>query len=643
MDAQDDSSPADDFPTAPPSDPPTAPAGETPGPEEGVASRPSVSGRNLRRSLADRHRAKPQSRWPILLAVASGLVGLVFVVLIVLEGSPRVVTLWVCNGLDVPYDARVGAVSVTIAPGDFEQVRLAMEGESLDVSIAPIGSAVLFTPSTLTIDARQLRGHTLVVNPDRVAVLAREEAIYGSPPLGTPPPAPTSFHYGALLHEVDRVGFIGWFPEKMRAQPGISHSLESRIIVVDGLPLHRLAAVMVSSAPDDAERLARLFRDRSAWRPADPEPLEILTQLVAPEGVRELLEPGLEARPVRVGWHERWQDAVTLLEPERDLGAEYRALLEQSPDDGDLAYLTARVSRDPGEIERLVGRAVSGATPSPHAENARGRRLLRVGRFEEALERLERAAAAVPENADFRDDANEALAALGRTAEVIEREKEHVAAMPIDDERTGAQVRRLVALGMDEEAESVWGDLYAGLRGLWLTEPPASEFVYFRRLHALHLAEAKRDRDAFVEAARALAEVGDDDAAWKLAVIQGDGATVEELLGPYAMAEWLLLGHAVAARAGDGPRARRLLEQAIAAFAERDRGERELARLLRGEARPSVESIVALPLELDTLRIALVTIGLADPEVREAAFAHARLLNAAALAFPHLVIDELTH
>jgi tetratricopeptide (TPR) repeat protein len=314
------------------------------------------------------------------------------------------------NGTDRPYTVAVNGTEHRLPPQAATPVRVA-EG---DVKIESRDPAVPLEPIEGRIEtsffSRPFASHTFAVNPDRLAVLVKEESVYAEVP--RPPQRPAELHTGQAFYEFSGLDYeFAPFPATVQAKKGETVT-KTRVALYPGLtPEFRLAVVSHLLPPAEqhayAERLLRFQPDNVLalqW---------LLSQLPDQEAIA-FLEPRLGPQPLLVEWHRAYQQLMEKTHPETDLRPRYRKLAADTKDNPDALYLLARAGdEDPTEAEALLRRTAAG-TPTPYVLHGLAYHALDQGNFDEALRWEEKAYRQAPRNPVLRQGYHMILLAAKR-------------------------------------------------------------------------------------------------------------------------------------------------------------------------------------------------------------------------------------
>ncbi|HVK10092.1 MAG TPA: hypothetical protein VM597_15090, partial [Gemmataceae bacterium] len=314
-------------------------------------------------------------KWPKYVAAALflGLAAL-YLGAAVYRGQNRRV--YLVNGMDKAYTVSVNGEPHHLMPNAPKRVEVP-EGE-VAVDWPDGGEG----PQTVTVRtpffSRPFKAPVFVINPDRLALLERDTTVYTDG--AVPPDAPSEVVTGRLLTEFAEVDYeFEPFPPQIQAKAG-SKITKTRAGVIPAAGPMRMARAAMLPPDQGREYIRRLLR----FDPDNALAVRWVAALFPPAEALPLLRTRLGDRPVRVDWHVAYQSVAERAEPDHDLRAEYRALVEETKRAPAAVYLQGRVEDGPAE-EKLLEEAATANPPVPQAAASLGRRLLTRGEFGPAL------------------------------------------------------------------------------------------------------------------------------------------------------------------------------------------------------------------------------------------------------------------
>jgi tetratricopeptide (TPR) repeat protein len=521
---------------------------------------------------------------------------------------------YLVNGTPIPYTATVNGTGYPVMPGRPTPIRVP-EG---DIAVALKGPGVPAEEQACRLETpfwtRPFARRTFVLNPDRVAVVAREVTIYSTQPV--PADEPDVRFTGQLLHEFQNIDYeFAPFPPQISVKGG--DRFKKYRLDLPPIPdaEARLRSVMEAGSLPEAQEYARRWL---AFQPNDSAMLLWLVTQLSPEDAIAFLKPRLAERPVRSEWHRAYQMAVERGQPDRDLIPEYRALVESARRSPDAVYLLARLCPH-DECLKLLAEAAGGRSPSHLAENALGYHALAEGRFDDAVRWCGKAIAGDPGNLLFEMQFEHALWANRSYDELLERCAVKLAANPDGPAAVFLKARVLLARGDRAGAQQAVDEVLGRLGA------PAGQRNPIANVLDLFEALVKRDRAAFLRAA----EAGGKGDPFTVALLQDRpeqaAASVRDTKEPVRAARYGLL-FLCAERNGKTAVANEALANYVAALRRGGHEERAFAALLT-RARPTAEQLKDSSIDVNDKRIAVAVALRKFPELGPEAAAFARRLN----------------
>jgi hypothetical protein len=594
-----------------------AAAGAAPAPSPPIPARPPLS----------------MKRLALVGAVVASLIAAVYVSVCFFYG--RHLPVAIVSGTSQPYSIELNGQAYRIVPRNPVKLDLA-EGDFV-LHGAPGAKADLRFTVQAPFFSRPFARTVLVVNPDRAAVVYREQVKYHSSTSPADPNEKNDFavfanHEFYSLAEPDY--FFEPFPEKISMPSGTGVTTKSRLDVFAGLPLDMLASLVSEKLGADA---LREFLGNQARVTTEDETLQrLLMTSLKPAEARTIFEAHLDDRPTPIEWHRAYQFLIDSQFPAVDLRATYRKRMEANPDEGAWTYLYARLLHDPAEAYPYYQKALQVAHPTPYASYALATDAFADGQYSESLALLAAAERAGLHNETLRRRKRETLLALGRVDDVLAEIRAQRNRDPLDAE---AFVDELM-LTLSRQP-----DRTAGLRA-------TAEFA--GRLRARHGSSNSDQIDHFLASRLAYglgkeAEFADHAAklrgplnAFEAALARRDHAAAAKALGPTsnlpARYSWLLMLAAHAA--GDAPAADVYFQQGLTSLEHADSYSRTAAKLIAEGGPNRCAELLRLPNYADELRVFFTALGVHFPADRAAYFKRAAELDRDP-AFPHLLLQAV--
>lgn len=576
---------------------------------------------------------------PLLIAPALLTIVLLAFLFSGFTGQPERV--YLVNGLNEPYKVLVNGVVTPV--NALERVPLKVDYGK--VRIEPVDGGLPFDPVTGSVRFSFLRKKgddpVVVINPDKAAVILREDAVYFSEDKSGSDPGNLENRYrifvghGFYIFEQVDAAFED-LPGRVELSTSASRTRRSGIKQINAFS----AADTVSMLLKNNRRIEAIAFARSTLKlqPGDDRLLALLASVWEPAEMIAFLKTGLSHRPVLVEWHRYYQQLAGKAEPDRDLTSHYTQLLEADPSNRDLAYLLGRLYDDPQASLRMMQRAVQPPGSSAHAHHAIAWYYTNRGQFEEALDFEQKALRIMPDKSAFRLLEEELLLATGKHDELIARRRSEIAANHRDQD-TALSLNSLFALtGRKEESKQLTSAYLESLKGL-----DGYSEEYAARITALFeatYAQGERDSKSF---ARHSERIGEGEWLYYAAVVNRDLTKAADILSKTQSSSYLenLLLYVLAMQDGRAAFAGVHLKEAINALEKGSVRERQAA-LWFGESgtAPALYEVYKLGTWPRDTRILLTALGARFPRMKDVYFTSARKMNYDP-AFPGIVLDSI--
>src|SRR5205823_1395355 len=148
------------------------------------------------------------------------------------------------------------------------------------------------------------------INPDRLALVEREETVYSD--MVVQPDHPPEVRTGQLLHTFPDSDYeFQEFPPEIQSKSKRVTKTRVGLVPAAGPQerlLHALGALPPDQVPGYLKRVVQV-------EPDDAFALQFLARLLPPAEAIDFLRPRLADRPVRVEWHRVYQSLVELADP----------------------------------------------------------------------------------------------------------------------------------------------------------------------------------------------------------------------------------------------------------------------------------------------------------------------------------------
>lgn len=445
---------------------------------------------------------------------------------------------YLANGWKKPYAVKINGQEHQLQPGAVKKIELP-EG---DVTVEwPEGGE---GPQTARIQTsffgRPFNRPVFVINPDRFALLEREQAVYSQNPNASDNADSTlNYSAGKLLHRFDEVNYeFQPFPAEIQVDSGgrvkkTRVGLLSTIDTADRL-FDLSAAVSANEQLEYVKRFVQLDPD-------DLIALGWMTSQLSKADAIAFLKPRLADRPIRVEWHRRYQTMTELNDPSADLRPEYRRLVDQTKRAPEALYLLGRLE-DGAAAEMLYLEAVKAENPSAYACAALSYRYLVRGDFDTAVTWSKKAIGINASSLTVRRAYLEVLLGAGKYKELLVEAGKDPSNRPllIIHNKLAAMLALGDKAGADMEIARVLGSFNIGADNAKTIQLVAE----FRAVVDSEMALAQRDREKYL----ALAAQGMARDPFSANILKGDpkaaaGAAADQKLLPF---DW----EAEASRAG---------------------------------------------------------------------------------------------
>lgn len=587
------------------------------------------------RGGADRRRRRRPLKAAAGLAVIAIVIG---AATLVLHTFPRSVNVFVVNGADSTLFVRINGaqwrvppldhVKVEVPRGDVTVQRLDYYGDDGPFETVAVETNVI---------AQLFGGHTIVINPDRAAVLLWEREGYYRNSAAADTEYDYEFSTGQLLYEFEDIDYA-FVPSPDEINMISDVQTRDSLSIMEDWTAQELHDLVVR---EHSPAVARSFIDyRLVAYPDDEEALGVLEGLISHEEMIEHLKPALARQPLLVSCHLWYQAARRGLDPGCDLPGEYRVLLDQDPEDPARKYLYASTLENTPERESLL----LAASAHPYAPR-RVRHRLVIGyistqRFEEALEHAVWLRNEVPKDTHYLSHQYELLVALGRFGEALEV-AQRIAGL---EEEDGYAIDRIMAMRL-KLGQSTAARVAASQFSDRARMNDRSEGAYWRDWYAAaHLYLTGSGNDA----GNKWMQMDEPGPRFVGAATLGDAEALAKAVGELESEDDLyyqLVVANVAIQQGAEDIAMEWIEKVAESYADGGKVSRAIASWLRS-GRTSTETLDAAEVcdswtRVYDKRLLLTLLGQLDPANREQYFDYARKLNTDP-GFPYLLINDIT-
>ncbi|MHC4344711.1 MAG: tetratricopeptide repeat protein [Planctomycetota bacterium] len=523
------------------------------------------------------------------------------------------------NGLSKPYTVKVNRAVHLLRPLWPVSVSVPEGPVVVEVEDGPNIPSQTFEVRT-SFWTRPFVKKIFVINPDSVAAVLLEK-IYYAPDNVLVPAGDRTVYVGDSFYEFDRPDYVfEAFPERLKISTDRKKIAKERLCLPEGEAARpeKIAGIVMEVFGAEA---VEIFKRHMEYEPEEGMYVHYYYSMVEPNEFIRTAQGGLDVRPVAVDLHRLYQEAKELAEPDYDITAAYRRLLEKEPENARLQYLSGRVLRDPKQACGLFEQSVSGGNPCAYGYYGLGYHKMSMGKFEEGLELARKATAMRPDNLVFRPWYRSMLEAAGRYDELMEEYKKERERDPEDFSLMAAEFDLLVMQGRRKEAEEEFENWLEMMKGRFNAEL----LEELRKTIKTRVAYLSEDLDEWV---RLMGQQAAGSYRYAAALSRGepvDEQEVEKLQLKDAYA--YLVIYVGEERAGRSAAAERFLSKGVELLGRQGWEERRVSRLLGGEQEPVVEEVCALAMEPRMKAIVLTAMGVKYPAQRQAYFELARKLN----------------
>lgn len=537
------------------------------------------------------------NKLPVLVVPVGAAIAAVVIIINAAASNPKHV--YILNGLPEDYSVYVNGEPVTLTAGEPFQPKVHFGKNT--ISPAP-DSPVFFEDIALDIQSsffkRGRGGPNITVNPDTVAVVEELSFSYVVDEKKSFPEDRSVYHTNKSLMHWDR-GIHFFFEEIPDEQPvhGTANYVTKRAV----FQVSYINAIIQTSA------IASFVNEQAAVRYARkvagtwPDNYSHLTNALdwgTPEDNLTWLASHLGATPLRLEWHRSYQDLAgghLDYETVRDY---YRKLLESNPANPAYAYLLGRIQSGHAEARQLYQRSIQGEKPFHQGTYALCLIEAEKGNFAGALALLDDFMKSDPHR-DYSIQRSTLLGYLGNWSDV----KAHCAPLIYNDylnfQYIPSYFTAIGALNLRSDADALLAKIKAEYREYSDPEDFDEEYGFVESYSECYYALGRTDKAAFTKAIKRMPagyydhwrHISEGRLADACNVLQGSADTEAS----DSLSDWLSL-YLLASAKKDTATARLCLTRSVALLETVWRGEREIARMLKGEIPVSADAVNALQL-----------------------------------------------
>jgi tetratricopeptide (TPR) repeat protein len=526
-------------------------------------------------------------------------------------------TAWLVSGLPIAYSVDIDGKLYELDEYGIKRIKLRLGKHKMQVhGLSGDTEQVSFKYTTSRL-RQKLENHSLVLNPDAMALLINETLDADQ--------RTKAYQFGEEINALTGINypfsdFPLWASAKESAQTRLySHIPESHLEIVSMLN--------GQSRNDDATQYARRVLEVV---PDSEETQELLTVAVknfSDEQTIEYLEPGMAAVPPRLNWHFYYQDFITTYKPEHDLQTEYALLCEAHPDVPEYYYLLGRIVQNRDSAKLLFEKAERGRGCGGMGYWAIARDQLCSGRFSEALPNAAKALEKSPESKLFNALDHRIHLALQHYNVLLNEERDNLAQNPTNGMHVAELVKYLTLLGEHSAADEAVRN-FEGTGNQWGSYFSAARFY------------AVGNTTDYLES---LSASGIGDTEWQQLLHAGDIEEAQVQLHQRESIDYMdhLLLYCAARFHNNSGIALAELNDAVSSLDASTGTEHTIATMLSQPSAPKVKDVLALRIWPENKAILCAALGYRFPDRRETFFKLSHTFNHS-LEFPQLILKKWT-
>ncbi len=500
--------------------------------------------------------------------------------------SSHVEDAYLVSGLDHSYDAVLNGESVTLSPRGRLKTKLIKYGEN-ELSLS---SGSTFTnPVSFTIEeswqSRASGGPTVVVNPDKAAVLLWERTPYS---VSNVSEANYEFDIavGEYIHKYYDVDYaFKDFPETVDLPTSSSVVYKVGLSYLDEHSPTEIVEVLLNN--DLSDKLQDYLKAILHGASDDDSLIFFGSNFLPQEEFLAIAQSRLGERPVRIEWHRSYQNLMQTPSTSADLEKRYKEYFENDPDDSAIAYLYGRIIENPEKSKSIFERAARLPNPTGYASNAIAYHLILEGEFGEALEYSDRALQIIPQNDQFKHMRRTALYGVGDYVSIESDIKKGPDRNELDYRAFFEWVYCLAKNGKKESAQTEISNYLSAIRVN--SETDESDLAIGRAYLESAFSVAAMDEKSYVAS---VSKIDLPSWSFQTAIIQGDLKLASSIVSDPefdASIPDLLTLYTLLSRSENSSLARPHLESAVEKLSQGKGDELRWAAWLKGEGAPDTD------------------------------------------------------
>ena len=520
------------------------------------------------------------------------------------------------NGLGVPYDVSINGEIYSLKANGALWIDNVQFGSN---RIEAVPGSLEFPAADFVVDVpihhRAYDAPSVVVNPDRTAVVLKESSVYSTTNDG-------DYNYtlsvGDSFYVYEGIDyFFKEFPDEIDLPSASSRVTKRRVSLLDEYDDLELAQVLLN---EGNERVPAYLESKLQWDSNADSLLPYGLALIDAEVFMGIIEEKIDVSPTDVRWHRTYQNTVESTDPTVDLEADYRARLEANPEDVMLMYLYGRVVEDQQESVELFERANTTTADEGFAANALAYHYLLEGDFVAARRYSDAAMNRSPDEAGF----------IAVRESILKASQDYVALGQVADagfadyayDFNSFSLRLLSSVIKDPAVNTtkLIDSFCAELKQDEIYDEAELKEVRYGFLS--YAAAIKGGKAAYLDILRGT-EFSDD---FQQAVLEGrysDAAAALEISEDVGVYDYLTL-YALAKSAGNDSVAAEILSSSVELFNASGADASQWAEWLQQDTAPSLDELTHQCLQLDLHYVVLAAFAQRFPESSRAFNGHAQ-------------------
>ena len=526
--------------------------------------------------------------------------------------------IWLVNGTMTSYTINIDSKTVRLEPFSPKRIQIPMGEHTVYVNDTRLPVEPFSINYKRSFGQRLTDKNVLVLNPDGMAFLVNESIPYVSHTYSNKhdPQSEYTYYFGKQWHVIKSIDYeFRDVPDNIDMPSATDITYKTLLTVYE--PNNYSDVIAALDANGTLEDMVFFANQAVLFDPASTETTWLLRLA---KGTNELadmaiMETGLSHRPIITEFHRFYQTTMEVEQPEHDLKAEYRKLLDAEPDSAQLKYLLGRILDNDDALDLFLA-AEDGEGCGGYGYYALAYHYLCGCNFKKALSFAEKAVASANENEAFRNTRSTCYMATKEYGELVKETDRRLRQYPLDGELIAMKIRYLCMSGNSTEADKVETAYFQQQE--FRDDTAKEEWRnYFKAIRCC----AKNDMMGYLDAMTAARH---PNAEYEKALWTGDISTTLNILKQEDNADYsaYLIVHCAANYSGNEAIANEALELAVELAPDRD-----VADMLTGKKPVTPESLLRYEMLPEYKRVMACTLGYANGGTRDQFFKLARTCN----------------